>query len=135
MDPMVSAGIGGVVVLIIREIAAALLQLRGQSTENERKERTEFEARMQRYLKEAEEDRDEARKERDEEKKARETAFKAQIECEKNTIRLEAKVELLTRLSGIDLQSSGIKATLLNLEREAQQKKQEESKSPDGEKP
>lgn len=124
----VAAGIASAVTLIIRELVAGLIQLRGQSNEKEKQERADYEQRMKRYLAEAEADRDAAEKKRQEAVDAQMETFRKQIECEKNTIRLEAKVELLTRLSGIDLTETKVHKALQQIESEVTDRKNKESK-------
>lgn len=129
LDAALAAGIASAVTLVIREFVAGLIQLRSTTSAADKKDRDEYEERMKRYLAEAEADRDEARKEKAEAERKAMESFRAQIDCEKNTIRLEAKIELLTRLSGIDLNHAKVHQALQQIEREVADKKQTESKN------
>lgn len=124
MDTALAAGIASAITLVIRELVGGIVQLRSASSSAEKQEREEYEERMKRYLAEAKEDRDAARRDKVEAERRAMESFQKQIDCEKNAIRLEARIELLTRLSGIDVTDTSVHKALEKIEREVADKKE-----------
>lgn len=124
-DLALGGGLGAIIYAVVREIIGGIIQIRSASHKQEKDEWEAVEKRQKEYLEQIKLEYEEQKKASKEAIDKANEAYKGQIECEKNTIRLEAKIELLTRLSGIDLTSSTIHKTLMDIEKEkAAEKKQ-----------
>lgn len=125
MDPVAAAAIGSAITLIVREFFAGLIQLRGKSSEDDIKKQKEFEERMKGYLAEAKTDLEQARKDKADALAKAEQDARMRVDCEKNVIRLEARIELLTRLYGVKEDDSKVHDALRQIEREVTKKREE----------
>lgn len=123
MNEAALVAIGAIVYGVIREIGGQIVSIKKVTSEQKEIEFKAHEQRMIAYVAEVKKDYEEAKEDREKAEVARKEAEIKQVDCEKNTIRLEARIELLIRLSGIDLNEPKVSKVLQTIEKEKEKEK------------
>lgn len=129
MDAAGWGALGAVLYGLIREVVGGLIQIMTARGNINKAEKDEELNRYKTMMEEMKKEVKEAKERADTAEQEAKAAQQAQIECEKNSIRLEARIELLTRLYGVQSDSTETRRALTKIETEIAQKKSAESKS------